>query len=596
MSTNNFSLVNTIQNNVEHLTFGWVDYFLFVTMLCVSAVVGTYFGFFSKKQDTTTEYLLGGKTMSYLPVAMSITASHLSGITLLGVPAEAYRYGTQYAACIFTTFITGVVTSYVFLPVFYKLQLTSSFKYLEIRFSRSVRQFASVIFILSLILHTPIVVYGPALAFAQVTGFDLHYIALIIGLVCIFYTTVGGLKAVVWTDTIQFTVTVITLFTVLILGIISIGGFQEIWRISEEGGRIIFFDMNPSPFVRTSFWGISIGMTTTWISGIGISQNSLQRFLSVPSLSDARITICLMCAGIIVVKGISVYTGLIMYSKYHDCDPIVTEAVAQPDQILPYYVMDVAGGIPGLPGLFLAALVSSALSSMSSALNTVAGTIWEDFISRWVPESPTKEQTATRVMKVTVVVLGMLCVALVLVAEQLGDIFTMSSSMTGVTSGTTLGLFTLGMLVPWANNKGTIIGGVVGTIASAWIVMGAQIHKIKKNIRYDPLPTSTDNCPYTLNITDRIQPTLPPMEPEDEPMILFTVSFLYYSLIGYVTVVICGIIASFVTGIPDPKDLDKDHFSPIIHRFLPREKYAGVKMTPIPTIPSNPDKEKEAMQ
>ncbi|XP_015518489.2 sodium-coupled monocarboxylate transporter 2-like [Neodiprion pinetum] len=596
MSTNNFSLVNTIQNNVEPLTFGWVDYFLFVTMLCVSAVVGTYFGFFSKKQDTTTEYLLGGKTMSYLPVALSITASHLSGITLLGVPAESYRYGTQYAACIFTTFITGLVTSYVFLPVFYKLQLTSSFKYLEVRFSRSVRQFASVIFILNLILHTPIVVYGPALAFAQVTGFNLHYIALIIGLVCIFYTAVGGLKAVVWTDTIQFTVTVITLFTVLILGIISIGGFREIWRISEEGGRIIFFDMNPSPFVRTSFWGVSIGLTTTWISCIGISQNSLQRFLSVPSLSDARITIWIMCAGIIVVKGISVYTGLIMYSKYHDCDPIVTNTVSQPDQILPYYVMDIAGRIPGLPGLFLAALVSSALSSMSSALNTVAGTIWEDFISRWVPESETKEQTATRVMKATVVVLGMLCVALVLVAEQLGDIFTMSASMTGVTSGTTLGLFTLGMLVPWASNKGTIIGGIIGTTVSAWIVMGAQIHKINKNIRYDPLPTSTDNCPHTLNATYWTQPTLPPVKPEDEPMILFTVSFLYYSLVGYVTVVICGIIASYIIGVPDPKDLDRDHFSPLIHRFLPREKYADVRMTLIPTIPINPDKEKEAMQ
>ncbi|XP_046473322.1 sodium-coupled monocarboxylate transporter 1-like [Neodiprion pinetum] len=591
MSTNNSSLVGTSQKFVAYLTFGWMDYTLFFVMLSISAAVGVYFGFFSKKQDTKKEYLFGGKAMSYFPVAMSITAGHVSGITLLGIPSEVYKYGTQYAACIFTTIFMCILTLYIFLPVFHKLQLTSTFEYLELRFGRIVRQFASVLYTISLILHTPLVIYGPALAFAQVTGSDMHYVAPAIGGVCIFYTTVGGLKAVVWTDTIQFTVTIVTLFIVLTLGIISVGGIGEIWRISGEGGRLIFFDMNPSPFVRSSFWAVSLGLTTSWAANISVNQSSMQRFLAVPTLSEARVSLWVLCVGLVTAKWISVATGLIMFSKYHDCDPVTANIVDKADQMLPYYVMDVAGNIPGLPGLFISALVSSALSTMSGGLNTAAGTIWEDFISPWIPESEKKEAMATKVMKVTVVLLGFLCIFFVFVVEHLGDIFMVSTTMTGVTAGTITGFYVLGMMVPWANYKGAVIGGIIGFTASTWIIVGAQVEKVKDT--YVSLPTSIANCAIQPNMTYSTESTsASPVDSEDKPMILYTISFLYYSLIGITVVVVSGTIASFVTGRSKLNELNRDHFAPIVQRFLPREKYTEVPLKPIPEVP---DKEKEAM-
>jgi Na+/proline symporter len=130
---------------------------------------------------------------------------------------------------------------YIYLPVFYELQLTSSFTYLEKRYDRSVRLTASLIYALQMIIYIPIVIYVPALAFGQVTGISLHIISPIICAICIFYTTVGGLRAVVWTDTLQFVMMMFAIVMVIFLGLADVGGFSKMWQTAENGGRLIFF-------------------------------------------------------------------------------------------------------------------------------------------------------------------------------------------------------------------------------------------------------------------------------------------------------------------------------------------------------------------
>lgn len=134
--------------------------------------------------------------MNFFPIAASLIASHVSGITLLSIPAEMYAYGSQYAVMVVSASVVGFVLIYIYLPVFYELQLTSSFQYLEMRFDKSVRLTASFIYAISIIIFVPIIVYVPALAFSQVSGINLHIITLVTSIICIFYTTIGGLKAV----------------------------------------------------------------------------------------------------------------------------------------------------------------------------------------------------------------------------------------------------------------------------------------------------------------------------------------------------------------------------------------------------------------
>jgi Na+/proline symporter len=129
--------------------------------------------------------------------------------------------------------------------VFYELQLTSSFEYLEMRFDKSVRLTASFIYAISIIIFVPIVVHVPALAFSQVSGINLHIITLATSLVCVFYTTVGGLKAVVWTDTLQFILMLGAITCVIALGLNTTGGFMNVMETAERGGRIVIFKYSP---------------------------------------------------------------------------------------------------------------------------------------------------------------------------------------------------------------------------------------------------------------------------------------------------------------------------------------------------------------
>ncbi|KAG5318278.1 SC5A8 protein, partial [Pseudoatta argentina] len=583
-----------VGQELKELTFGWTDYTLFAGLLGISMLIGIYFGFFSTKQNNTTEYLLGGKSMSFLPISMSLMASHISGVSLLGVPSEVYQYGTQYAACIFTSFISCFLIVRIYLPVFYKLQLTSTFEYLEIRFARPVRQLASFLYTLALVIYVPLIIYVPALAFSQATGINLHYVAPVICMVCIFYTTIGGLKAVVWADTVQMTVTVGSLIAVLILGTIAVGGVSETWRIAEKGGRIVFWNMDPSPFTRNSFWGMSVGMVMAWLASLGISQVSMQRFLAVPTIEEARKSVWVLAVGLIFIKMISVFTGLIMYARYHKCDPIATHVVARSDKILPYYVLDVAANVPGLPGLFLAGLVSAGLSTMSAGLNTVAGTIYEDFIDPWMPEN-NKETKAANIMKVTVVILGILCVGMVFVMDRLGDIFQLSLTLTGITAGTMTGLFSLGMLVPWATAKGAVIGAVVSMTMMLWIIVGAQWHMANRSLYYEPLPSSTEGCVKMSDLFNRTTTTTQnPVQVEsvDEPFFMYRISFMYYTLLGALIVMVIGTTVSFICGAADIRNIDRDYFPPFITRFMPPKKYMEVSLHTVPTaLITNPEKE-----
>lgn len=209
--------------------------------------------------------------------------------------------------------------------------------------------------------------------------------------------------------------------------------------------------MDPNPFVRTSFWTVAIGLSTMWVSLVGVNQSSVQRFLAVPDLQKARQTVIAFALGQLIIKGSCCLMGLIIYAKYESCDPFTTQQIEKVDQILPYFVMDVASKVPGLPGIFIAGIFSAALSSMSTSWNTLAGTIYEDFIRPRIPAA--SEEQASNTMKMIVVVLGLITLALVFVVERMGTVFSLTISIQGLTAGTMLGIFSFGMIFRQGNTK-----------------------------------------------------------------------------------------------------------------------------------------------
>lgn len=298
--------------------------------------------------------------------------------------------------------------------------------------------------------------------------------------------------------------------------------------------------MEPSPFVRSSFWTVSVGLTTLWISNLGVSQTCIQRFLAVPDIKFARKSVWIFVFGLILIKGASCLVGLIMYAKYENCDPVVTKQIAKVDQIVPFFVMEVASKIPGLPGIFIAGIFSAALSSMSSAMNTLAGTIYEDFIRPQYPN--VTEKRSSDVMKCLVIILGLLILSLVFVVEQMGQIFRIAIAVSGLTAGALLGLFTVGMLSRYVNTKGVICGAVGSMIIVSIIMVGAQTLP-----KHPPLPSKTEECTFPHNVT--LSHENIPNEPSvDENPLIFKLSFMYYTLLGSVLLSIIAYIVSYLTG------------------------------------------------
>ncbi|XP_065079972.1 sodium-coupled monocarboxylate transporter 1-like [Ochlerotatus camptorhynchus] len=527
------------------LRFTEFDYAIFVVLLAISVVIGVYFGFFSKiKQNNVEEYLLGGKSMPKFPVAASLIATSVSGITLLGLPSEIYSYGTQIWLFVFSAIVLGLAMHFIYLPVFHDMQLTSCFSYLELRFDRIVRITASFVYALSTLFLIPVVIYVPALAFSQVSGVNLHLITLILCIICVFYTTIGGLRAVIWADTVQFLLMLVAIFAIIALGLVDVGGWSEVWNRAQRGGRLLLFEFNPDPTLRTTFWSITIGMTTNWLVVFGINQACIQRFLAVPTKDAAKNSLKIYIVGLIVINSLACFIGLLIYAKYEECDPITTKQVQKLDQVVPFYVMDAGGKIPGLPGLFIAGVFSAALSTMSSGLNTLAGTIYEDFIRPCHPHATDRSSSA--VMKVIVVILGALVIVLVFIVEKLGSIVQMAISCTGVMSGSILGMFTIGMVSTKANTKG-VVSGVVASISCMITLWISALGKLK----YDFLPLRNDGCDETilelLHNSTTTTPIPPTMADEQLPFI-FRISFMYYSPIGLLIFWIVAYPVSLCTG------------------------------------------------
>uniref|UniRef100_A0A1Y1LHV3 Sodium-coupled monocarboxylate transporter 1 n=2 Tax=Photinus pyralis TaxID=7054 RepID=A0A1Y1LHV3_PHOPY len=436
---------------MEDVRFLAIDYLLFIFMFGLSCIVGIYFGCCGN-QSTTAEYFLGGKKMKVFPISMSLVASTLSGIGLISLPAEVYMHGMQISVMIFGVITMGVLNNYLYMPVFHRLKLSTVNDYLEIRFDRVIKLIASFLYLITCILFLPLVIYAPSLAFTQVTGIQLHLIAPIMSVICIFYTTIGGLKAIVWTDTLQFSITLCTLAIVLVIGICSVGGPKTIWEASESGDRLEFFNVDPNPTLRCTFWSVFVGSIFTWLGFVAINPSGVQRFSSIPKLEDAKKASIIFSVFASLAKVISCFSGLILYTKYYGCDPLSAGYITKIDQIVPYYVTDIAKQTPGVSGLFIAGLFSTAMSTLSTHLNTVAGVLYLDFIKPTLRRG-ISEQASSNIIKVLTIVIGLVNVGMIFVADKLGSLFELFHSAQAITGGPVLGLFTLGMLFPCANRR-----------------------------------------------------------------------------------------------------------------------------------------------
>ncbi|KAL6447756.1 hypothetical protein ACFW04_000123 [Cataglyphis niger] len=506
----------TVQEISESMqNFGTSDYTVFAVMLIACGFVGIYFGFVNKSSGED-EYLVGGRNMKTFPVSLSLIASFISGISLLGTPTEVYVHGTSYLFIGCAVIFVGLVMSIVFLPVFHELKLTSTYEYLEKRFDKRIRLLGSILFAIG----------------------------------------IGGLKAVVWTDFIQTFIMFGSMLLIIIKGTADVGGLSLVIRRNLESGRLELPTIDWSPLTRHTIWALTIGGFVHWLQISAINQNMIQRYLSLPTLQSARRALWCFIIGVLILIGMCGYAGLLIYAWYHECDPLTTKLARAKDQLLPLLVMNVLGKFPGLPGLFVAGVFSAALSSLSTGLNSMAAVVLEDFVKPFI-KTPFTRRTADIFMKLTVVVLGATCVALVFVVEQTGiHVLQLSMSLGAITSGPSLGIFSMGLLLPWINGKGALIGGLAGLSFMGWLGLSAEAAiasgQIKLMLNSFIIKVSRKLRKYFYHL---------------EPWALYRLSYLWYTMTGALMTISVGLLVTLITS-QNVEKLDPMLLAPFMRKYL----------------------------
>ncbi|RVE54442.1 hypothetical protein evm_000927 [Chilo suppressalis] len=531
-------------------------------MLVVCGGIGVFFGFV-KKQKSTQDYLMGGRNMKLVPVCFSLVASFISGISLLGTPTELYVYGTSYMFFLIGALLMSFVLFHSFLPVLHELRLTSAYEYLELRYDKRVRVFGSLIFSVYLIAWLPIVIYVPALAFNQVTGVNIHIVTPIVCFVCIFYTTLGGLKAVVWTDVIQTLIMIGAIILVIIKGTINVGGFKEVMKRNWDTGRIEFPSLTLDFTERHSILSVSLGSSFYWIGNIAVNQSMMQRFLSLTDLKSSKRAVWGFLGGVTFIVFICAYCGLLAFATYYECDPLDSKLTLAKDQLLPLLVMDVLSEWKGMPGIFVTGVFSAALSSLSTGLNSMAAVVLEDF---WKPffRKLTHKQTQI-LMRAVVVILGVICVALVFVVEMLGSVLQLTMSLSSASMGPLAGVFLMGIFLPFINSQNALIGGILGLSSSWYLAAQSQVAQARGSLRFVEKPRFTLNCTYAFE-----QAIHADESSNSEVPYLYRLSYLWFTAFGCIITVVAACLISIVNSQKPVQD--ERLYAPVVRNWLAKRK------------------------
>jgi SSS family solute:Na+ symporter len=433
-----------------------LDYAILAAYLGVVATIGFVCG---RGQHSLNAFFLGSREVPWWAAACSGVASIVSGAAYLGGPGFAFSKDYTYHQMRFGIPIALLVICGVMLPIFFRLNIFSIYEYLEKRFSRRVRLLASAIFLLSKCGYLVIVLYAPSIVIAQATGFPLRFIILGVGIGTSIYTLYGGMKAVVWTDTLQ--VTILISGVVLALWIVlhkTPGGLNGVVHTASAAGRLRLFNWSPSFRETYTFWGGVFGGAVIVISQFGSNQGEIQRFLSTKSIREANralITALLLS----VAVGIALFfVGTALFG-YYSAFPAKGGLSVDPNRIFAKFILE---EMPtGVRGLLVATVLAASMSTLSAMLNSLATVTTVDFAPLW-----RKRASTVREARLTTLFFGLAITLAACFGGGIGNLIDASAHVISLFMGGLTGVFLLGMLSRKATASSAFWGLIAGTAAA----------------------------------------------------------------------------------------------------------------------------------
>ena len=479
--------MSIVENNQGGLTF--ID----VTVIVAYLVIMLYMGLkIARKQRSTEDFFVGGRDLPAWAVGISLFASVMSTILYLGQPGEMFRTGLSFLTRNLPLPLILIVVCFVWIPFFMRLRLTSAYEYLERRFNYSVRALAAIFCLLLIFGWISVVVLTASMALVEITRIEailpfindadsaVYATILGVGAFSIFYTTLGGIRAVIWTDVIQFFVLLIgALFTMGAVAWMTgsnVGDWIEVSQTYKHE-EVQWFDWDVRN--RSTVFSISLSLFMWMVCTHGANQMAMQRYFTVRNVKAARISYVISAVAALALGVILAGVGisLMYFIQQYDLpasagilsDIRSVRNVAQ-DSVFPQFISIYMPS--GLRGLVVAALFAAAMSTIDSGANSASTILTVDFIRRFDPKSEAGQLELKRA-RIMTACMGVLVVGYTIALYELSkgsDIISLAQKGFNCFLGPLGALFVLGMFVkkatPIAVIPAFILGEIVGVSAS----------------------------------------------------------------------------------------------------------------------------------
>ena len=460
-------------------SFGLIGYLVLAVYIVATLGLGLSFAL---KQKNLAGYFLAERAAPWWAVGNSLLACDLSAISYIGTPGWTYHNDLRYPMSTFMMPIMAGIVAYLFVPFLARIQAFTIYEYLERRFDLKSRLFASAIFSSQRASHMSVAIYAISLALNQIVGWPVWGCIIIIGGLTTFYTVFGGMKAVLWTDVMQFFVLVGGIFamTGVVLWHFN-GDVLHIWNVAAEAGhtKLFSFDaniLNPSFWKEMTVWGIFLGLLVSQVGAYGSDQVLVQRYIAAGSARSMTKSLIFCSLIQIPVSLLLFFLGFAFFAFYHapenatllsSLDQLVTSSGGDVQNlVMPHFIRNVLPS--SLAGLVLASLFAATMSVFSSGLNSLSTVTCVDFIQRLRESRPASGELSLTTARWVTFVWGVLVTlsAVAVYLAQMGSIVEVAAAVIGFFSGPLLGMFLLGMFTLLANSTGAILGAIAGFLVA----------------------------------------------------------------------------------------------------------------------------------
>ncbi|MFL6606503.1 MAG: sodium:solute symporter [Steroidobacteraceae bacterium] len=441
---------------------GTLDWAIVIVYLGAMLSVGFYF-YRRAKRGSTADFFVGNRSIPFWAAGVSLYAANVSSISYLATPAKAFETNWQYMTGKLVTVIGLMFVAVWVVPALRRLNLVSAFNYLEMRFNPAIRMFASGACIaMNVGSRMSVVLYLPALAIATITGVDVVWTILIMGVCTIIYTAVGGMRAVVWTDFIQVLVLMGGALFAIGFVIHSLGG-AAIYKsaMAYDKTRLLNFSFD---LTQPTVWGFILLILCDTVLTFPKDQVLMQRTLATSSEANAGRSVWLFAA-VLLPGGLTFYViGTVLFA-YFQAHPERMDPLLPIDATFPSFI---ATELPsGVTGIIVVGIFAAAMGSLSGTINSVATLLSVDFYEK-LARNPTQPKSV-RFAEVMSVVVGLVGIGLALLLSlfDIHSLLDLTIELAGLLGGGFAGAYTLGMFTRRANSAGAAIGMATAIVVTA---------------------------------------------------------------------------------------------------------------------------------